>query len=151
MNFMKVILLKDVAGVGQKGSLKEVADGYAVNNLIPSKSAVMATPEKLAQLKQEQTKHSAEQQKKESLWEEQKRLLRGAQVTVRIDANPKGQLYRQLPSSTVASRIAKEIGVNVPAEDISFKEPIKSLGRSEAYVHLGREKVPVTVFVERED
>lgn len=148
---MKIILLKDVPGVGQKGQVKDVADGYAMNNLIPKKGAVAATPAKLAELKTQEKQHAAEQEKQESRWERQKRLLKGTRVTVRIEANPKGQLYRQLPSAVVSSRITKELGVNVPAESITFKEPIKSLGRGEALVHLGKDIVPVTIFVERED
>ena len=148
---MKVILLKDVPGVGQKGQLKDVSDGYAMNNLIPKKSAVMATPEKMTELKKQEKLQAEKQEQKETLWEEQKRLLKSGRITVRIDANKQGQLYRQLPASIVEKRIAKELGVSIPEESISFKDPIKSLGRGEAYVQLGKEKVPVTVFVERED
>jgi len=42
---MKVILLKDVKGVGQRGKIVEVKDGYAYNFLIPHKAAEQATPE----------------------------------------------------------------------------------------------------------
>ena len=45
---MKVIFLKDVGGVGQRGSIKEVSDGYAMNFLIAQGLAVQATPEKVA-------------------------------------------------------------------------------------------------------
>lgn len=148
---MKIVLLKDVPGVGQKGSVKEVSDGYAMNNLIPNKSAVMATAQKLEEIKREKEKGVTLQEKKESIWAEQKRLLKGSQVTVRVDANQQGQLYRQLPGAVVASRISKELGVSVPDESITFKEPIKSLGRCEALVQLGKERVPVVVFVERDD
>lgn len=42
---MKVILLKDVGGVGQHGEIKDVADGYAMNFLIGRGLAQQATPE----------------------------------------------------------------------------------------------------------
>ena len=45
---MKVIFLKDVAKVGQHGKMKDVADGYALNFLIPRGLAIQATPDKVA-------------------------------------------------------------------------------------------------------
>ena len=44
---MKVILLRDVARLGRKGTVADVPTGYAMNQLIPSKSAAPATPENL--------------------------------------------------------------------------------------------------------
>ncbi|MEK7130946.1 MAG: bL9 family ribosomal protein, partial [Patescibacteria group bacterium] len=41
---MKVILLRDVAGIGRKGEVKNVSDGYAGNFLLPKKLAQVATP-----------------------------------------------------------------------------------------------------------
>jgi large subunit ribosomal protein L9 len=48
---MKVILLKDVKGTGKKGDIKDVAEGYARNYLIPRKLAVIATEGNLNSLK----------------------------------------------------------------------------------------------------
>ena len=45
---MKVIFLKDVAKVGQHGTMKDVSDGYALNFLIPRGLAIQATPDKVA-------------------------------------------------------------------------------------------------------
>ena len=42
---MKVILQQDVKGLGKKGELKDVADGYARNYLLPRKLVILATPE----------------------------------------------------------------------------------------------------------
>ena len=53
---MKVILLKDVKGLGKAGDLVNAKDGYARNFLLPKGHAVEATP---ANLKK---------------WEEQKQL-----------------------------------------------------------------------------
>jgi hypothetical protein len=45
---MKVLFKKDVGGVGQRGTIKDVSDGYALNFLIPQGLAEQATPEKIA-------------------------------------------------------------------------------------------------------
>lgn len=46
--FMKIILLQDIKGIGRRGELKEVKDGFARNFLIPQKQAEAATPEVVA-------------------------------------------------------------------------------------------------------
>ena len=48
---MKIVLLKDVAGVGQKNDVQSVSDGYALNFLIPKKLAVAGTPKAIAHAK----------------------------------------------------------------------------------------------------
>jgi len=51
---MKVLFLKDVGGVGQRGTIKDVSDGYALNALIPKGLAVQATPDKIAAHKKQE-------------------------------------------------------------------------------------------------
>ena len=41
---MKVLFLQDVINVAKSGEVKEVADGYARNYLIPKKLALLAGP-----------------------------------------------------------------------------------------------------------
>ena len=49
---MKVILLKDVEGIGDTGEIKEVADGHARNFLLPGGLAELATPENISKVKE---------------------------------------------------------------------------------------------------
>ena len=148
---MKVILIKDVPGVGTKGTVKTVADGNAMNNLIPRGLAIAATPEKLKALEAQRAKQVAETTRQESEWEKMARLLAQAKVTIRSDANEKGQLYRQLPVGAIAERVTKELGVTLPADAIQVKKAIKSLGRADAEIVLGKKRIPLVVFVERQD
>ncbi len=50
---MRVILLKDVEKLGKKGNVREVANGYARNFLIPNKLVVLATERELKKLAEE--------------------------------------------------------------------------------------------------
>jgi large subunit ribosomal protein L9 len=146
---MKVILLRDVVNVGQKGTIKEVSDGYAMNRLLPQRLAIIATPEKLKELKETEKMRVVTEQKQESEWKRQAQLLKGSKVTIRADANERGHLYQQLPISAIADRINKELGVPVHSSAITLKETIKSLGRFDAEIKFGTHIVPVTVFVEK--
>ena len=145
---MKVVLLKDVTGVGQKGTVQEVSDGYALNKLIPQKMAIIATTESLTALKKQEKERAAVLEQTEKLWEEQSRLLKDGKVTIRIEANEKGHLYKQLPVETIVDRVKKELGVALKEEAIVIKEPIRSLGRSEVQIQIGKRRVPLVVFVE---
>ena len=148
---MKVVLLKDVPGIGGKGAVKNVSDGYAMNRLIPQKFAAPATEEKLAELKKQEESRKKEVLAQENVWDKQARLLQNARVTVRVEANDKGHLYRQLPPSTIVERVKKELGVELVEKTLLLKEAIKSLGRVDAEIQLGKKKVPLTIFVERKN
>ncbi|MCR4279752.1 MAG: hypothetical protein NUV78_03385 [Candidatus Zambryskibacteria bacterium] len=77
---MKVILLKDIKGVGRKFEEKSVADGYALNKLIPEKLAVPAESMAIGQIKnlktQEEARRTAEAKrlKEKEAKREEKRL-----------------------------------------------------------------------------
>lgn len=146
---MKVILLKDVVGVGQKGHIKDVADGFAMNRLLPQKLAEPATLDKIRILKAEETQRAAAKKAQEIEWESTAKKLTDGKITVRVDANDQGHLYKQLSASVILERIAKELGVVLPVSDVRFANPIKSVGKAEVHIQLGSKKVPLAVFVER--
>lgn len=147
---MKVILLKDVAGVGQKGAIKNVADGYAMNYLIPKKCAEAVTPEKVALLEKEKRDAETKRERERAHAAETAKHLEGAFVTLRVSANEEGHLYSQVQPSAIVARIKAERGVDVPESALVIPAPIKSLGRVVIQVKLGERRVPVSVSVERE-
>ena len=83
---MKVILLKDVRGVGQHGEIKVVADGYAVNALFPRKLAEPATEEKVAQYEAKKAQLESYRQKEEGQLDNKVSALRGKTVTLSMRA-----------------------------------------------------------------
>ena len=77
---MKVIFLKDVGGVGQKGSVKDVADGYAMNFLIAQGLAVQATNDMLAAHAKRQAEETAQKEKETQALTKAVEGLRGAPI-----------------------------------------------------------------------
>lgn len=144
---MKVILLKDVAGVGVRNAVKEVADGYALNFLIPRKFAEQATEVKIATLEARSKENTENAMAQDAVWAKEIARLQGAKVVVAAKANEQGHLYHQLPVALIAEGIKDEYEVSVPLDAILLKEPIKKVGESEGEVHLGAHRTKITVSV----
>lgn len=131
---MKVILLKDVRGVGMHGEIKNVADGYATNKLFPSKLAEPATPEKMKQVEASKAAREAEAKKEEEILNNKVAMLRGKRVVLQARATEKGGLFKAIHERDVAKAILAEHSLEIPEESITFKEPIKTVGEHVAIV-----------------
>lgn len=105
---MKILMIKDVKGVGQRGSIVEVSDGYALNALIPSGQAVQATPEKLAQHEKQQAERALIDSAQVAGLQTKVRALDGKTFTIQAVVNEKGHLFKGMHKR----EIAKAIGVD---------------------------------------
>ncbi len=144
---MKVIFKKDVGGVGQRGTIKEVSDGYALNFLIPNGLAEQATPEKVhAHAKQTEVEMAANAAR-EKVFADLASRVNSATVEVSAKANEKGHLYKQLGADTVAKEIKKAFGIDVAENMISFPAPVKSTGESSILLKLGKTIAKLTLVV----
>ena len=104
---MKVILLKDVRGVGKYLEVKNVADGYAANFLFPQKLAEPATEEKVAQFERQKAAHAAELAKQEEQQDKKVLNLRGKKITISARATEKGGLFKTITAKDIAAEIRK--------------------------------------------
>ncbi len=144
---MKVILLKDVGGVGKRDTAVNVADGYALNFLIPRGLAVHATPDKLESLadKQQVAAMSAAAHDAEAASLVKKLATAHLHMTAR--ANDKRHLYQHLSADAIAKALKKEFGVTVPVDAIKIPAPIKTLGEWQVRVRIGSHEAVCTVTV----
>lgn len=145
---MKVILLQDVEGLGKAGDLKEVANGYARNYLLPRRLAAGATPSLIANRTQ---RIAAEQRKLEKQAELNRQLAeRLAQITLTFKAKVgrQGRLYGSITSQDVASALQEAEGITVDRRVIGLLEPIRSLGTFSVPVKVATNQEPkITVNV----
>src|SRR3989344_8613984 len=125
---MKIILLKDIRGVGLHGDIKNVADGYAINGLFPKKLAEAATPEKITEVEAKKAAHEAEAAKEQELLDNKVAALRGKKVTISGRATEKGGLFKAVHERDVAGAILGEHALAIPGESIFFPEPLKTVG-----------------------
>ena len=144
---MKIVLLKDIDNMGKEGEIKEVADGYARNFLLPKKMAELATPAALK--KAEARKAKGAEAAKMELEEAQKlaELLEGRELFIKVKEK-EGKLFGSVNEKTIAKTF-KDEGLKIDPTSIRLAEPIKEVGEYQAKVKLrhGLEaSVTITVF-----
>ena len=124
---MKVVLIQDIAKIGQKGSVVNVAEGYAANFLFPKKKAIKATERTLAEV--EDTKKHREQEKN-FYAKKLKSLgvkLKNISLELIRSANDQGHLYAQVTISDIVSAVQEKEGFDIP-EELFLPVSIKELG-----------------------
>ena len=144
---MKVILLKDVRGVGMHGEIKNVADGYAINGLFPKKLAEAATSEKIADVEAKRVAHEAEMQKEAEQLDNKVAALRGKTITISSRATEKGGLFKAVHEKDVAKAILGEHALAIPEDAITFPEPVKTVGEHVVLLKSKNQKAEFGVVV----
>lgn len=147
---MRVLLTKNVEGLGHAGEIKEVAGGYAHNFLLPRKLAVPVTE---GTVKQAQATKDAEVRRKERKATEAKTLaglLDGKTVIFQTRAGEGDRLYGSITTADIAEKLSQAIGQAVDRRYIELEHPIKTLGEHKVSVKLTSGAVAaVYVRVER--
>jgi len=136
MFLMKVIFIKDVKGSGKKGELKNVADGYARNMLIPKGFAVEATPENMNRLEGQKAsqQHKIEVEKQNALDIQSK--INSKKVIVKAKAGNNQKLFGSVTAGHISDALAEQFGVKVDKKKISLKTDIKNFGTFDVSVKL---------------
>ena|SRR3989338_4117141 len=141
---MKVIFTENVQGVAVRGDVKNVKNGFYRNFLMPFKKASPANAAMLKEWEERRKKLIIEREEMKKQFEEIKRRITGAVLTVEKKVTKKGTLYGGIKASDVAELIKKEFKVDVPETAVKIKAVIKSVGTYETPIHLG-EGVDTTV------
>ena len=131
---MKIILLKDIKGVGRRFDEKNVSDGHALNFLIPNKMAVSATANTAAQIKQLKDRENQKIEGYNKKLQDNLTKLKGLELVIKTNANEKNHLFAALTKEKISESLLKEKGIEVPAEFIILENPIKELGAFEIFV-----------------
>ena len=133
---MKVILTQDVAKLGKKGDVLEVAEGYARNYLLPRGLAGEASKSKMNDLERQK---SIEEDKKFKIKQKSEQLAEKINnLTVKIFAKvgDSGKLFGAVGNNDIAKALADQHKVDVDKKKIVLKDTIKTLGEYKVILKL---------------
>ncbi len=146
---MRVILKAEVRGLGRTGEIKDVADGYARNYLLPKGLAIEATGGELKLLAQER---QSEKTKKDRAHQDAEALAkRLGEVTLvfKLKAGEQGKTFGSVTAKEVADALKNEAKADIDKTKIVLREPLRSLGIHKVEVRLLSDvRANVTVAIE---
>jgi large subunit ribosomal protein L9 len=146
---MKVILLKDIAKIGKRGEVKEVADGYAINVLMKKDMVIQATPSELAKWKAKEDSKNHKKEMAVSAFAVLIDSLRYKTLTVKGKKHDgKGQLFASVKETDIVDVIFAEVKVSIDPKQIHIEHPIKSIGKHSFEIKQGDKKEKVEIVVE---
>ena len=124
---MKVILIKDVSGLGEEGDAKDVAVGYARNYLFPKGFAVEETPYAKNMMKEQNRKIELRKVKKREDAQKLAEELSSISVTITAAAQANDKLFGAIRESDILKALL-DLGYEVEKRNVLLSEPIKAIG-----------------------
>ncbi len=147
---MKVILQKDISNLGDAGDIKEVADGYARNFLLPRKLVIVAddSSRKTAEHQKKIIKLKKDKRKKAS--EKVAESVKGLEIKIVVQVGEEDKLFGSVTAMDIAKQL-KEKGFDIDKRKILLAVPIKQLGEHIVSVRLDEGlNADIKVIVDKE-
>jgi large subunit ribosomal protein L9 len=134
---MQAILLTEVEGLGEAGTVVTVARGYMRNFLQPRGMAEVATPARIAEVRRREDSRRAAEAKAVEQSRELSELLGRTILTLKAKAGEDGRLFGSITSADVATAIEEARGVKIDRRHITVEPPIRAVGTYSVPVELG--------------
>ncbi len=128
---MKVILLKDVKKLGKKFEIKSVADGFALNFLIPQRLAEVSNDSNMSKLNARKTMDEAQKKIQEDLLMKNLKSLDGVTLELKEAANDKGHLFKGVHKEEITAGLKSQGHLDITPNYIVLDKPIKEVGEYE--------------------
>jgi large subunit ribosomal protein L9 len=131
----KVILRSDVKGLGKRGDIVDVADGFARNYLVPKNLAMPAAQGTVAQAASMRRARDLRDAKDRAAAETIAREL--VSKTITISAKSHGErLFGSVSAADVADAVATQTGVTLDRRQVNLVDAIKTLGSHDVSIRL---------------
>ncbi len=145
---MKLVLRSDVLGLGKRGDVVDVADGYARNRLIPTGQAIPATPKIEQQAQAMRRSRDVKDARDREGAETVARRLVPLVIRIPARAGAEGRLFGSVTTQDVVEAVQEQAGVTLDRRRLTTDEAIRSIGVHEVSVRLHPEvEFHVTVEV----
>ena len=138
---MRIILLREIKGLGNKFDIKQVKDGYARNFLIPRGLAKIATEQVIKELETQKAAWQKEEQEIKNKLETLAKELSGQEFKFTLKTGKKGEVFGSVAKSDIKTRIYTDMKTDLHGYlenlEINLEKPIKKLGEHQVEVDLG--------------
>lgn len=151
---MKVIFLQNVPRVAKAGDIKEVADGYGRNFLVPQKLARLADSSALSTRKTLLKARARIDAQEEAQLTELAQQLDGKEITLKAKAGSQEQLYGSITNADIVAELQNTTGLVIDKRKLEIAESIRQLGSYEVGIRLTKDIIPkikVTVIEDKQD
>lgn len=145
---MKVILTQDVSALGKSGDMKDVADGYARNYLIPRKLAVPAAGGAFRAWQHDIASREEKRKREREEAEIAAQRISSTTLTMGVKVGEGGKLYGSITAKDISDALGRR-GIVVDRHKIDLTEPLKTLGTYKVAIRVFPGLTPeVTIAVE---
>ncbi len=134
---MKVLLVKDVKGLGKAGEIKEVKDGYGQNFLIGKGFAKHATNEVIKKHQASERKKSEAQANEIEAMKALSNKLDKLQIVIEKKLGNTGHLFGAVTKEEIAHALKEQYGIEIDKKHINHKEALKTTGTHDLDLKLG--------------
>ena len=146
---MRVILKREVSGLGRPGEVKDVADGYAQNFLLPKGLAIEATASEMKHLARERQADKLKKDRAHADAEELAERLAKVTLVFKLKAGDQGKTFGSVTNKDVAEALKREQRVDIDRSKIQLIDPVRTLGTHSVDIKLLPDvRAKVTVVVE---
>ena len=139
---MKVVFLEEVEGSGHTGEVRNVANGYARNYLLPRKLAVPATDHNIRIAEARAQAEAKHQVKLDADAEVLAEKLAGLTITIEVKVGEQGRLYGSVTARDISEALEKPLGLLLEHRQVELEEPIRQVGMFEVPLRLSRNVRP---------
>ena len=147
---MRVVLRTDLDNLGKRGDIREVADGYARNYLLPKGHAIVAGSGLDAQATAMRRARDRRDARDREAAETIARLLVPEVIRLSARAGAEGKLFGSVTSADVVTAVSEQTGIDLDRRKLHLDDPIRTLGVHEVQVKLHSEvEFRVTIEVVR--
>ncbi len=148
---MRVLLLKDIKGLGHAGDIREVAGGYAANYLLPNRLARPVTEGSVKSVQQVKEAAARRQERKVNESQALATRLNGQTIVLKARSGDGDRLYGSITSADIAEALARQTGIDIDRRIIVLDHPVKTLGQHQITLKPGGGlTATITAVVERD-
>ncbi|MDI6735445.1 MAG: 50S ribosomal protein L9 [bacterium] len=124
---MQIILQDDISGVGKKGEIKNVSEGYARNFLIPKGLGIPATESNLKKLQEDKKRIAVLAQREKESALEFSQGLKNISITINRKSGEGNKIFGSVTKEDIVEALSKK-GFKIDKKMVDISQPIKLLG-----------------------